>query len=204
LKTKKVAMKNKKPAKKSEGLILNGSWAEINAAKLKEMEEKEILTEQTRKNHFSFYISPDYNYSPTIEDFKEEILIQKITKRHNEYLLFLRETKKIYGNAYFYYQIWGARGTGYDRGGLYAQIIHMINTEIENYLNKSISQTEVVLTDKNQKKISANTLRRYKNYVDTFNNFVKMEKLSVVMAEKKTCEKHGISSKTLLRAIRAI
>lgn len=57
--------------------------------------------------------------------------------------------------------------------------------------------------NKTQKSLLQSTRQRYKNYVESYNYFTQTENLSNERAEKKTCEKHGISSKTLLRAIRA-
>lgn len=44
-------------------------------------------------------------------------------------------------------------------------------------------------------------LKRYEQYVSTYNHFIVVEKLPQGKAEKITCEKHGISTKTLDRAI---
>jgi len=98
--------------------------------KMAEGEEKDKQAEKDRKKSFNTLISPTYDYSPTVQDFKEEMAVQK-AKGTIKYLSFLRETKKIYINARNYYTIWGARGTGINRLDLYNSIVNLINPELE-------------------------------------------------------------------------
>jgi hypothetical protein len=98
------------------------------------MEIKDKEAELDRIKCFNTYIDKEYNFSPTIQDFNQELAVNKRAKGENEYLVFLRETKKIYGNANHYYTIWGARGTGNDKGELYTAILKLINDELDNGL----------------------------------------------------------------------
>jgi len=102
--------------------------------------ERDKQNELNRIKCHETCIDKEYNYSPTLEDFKEELTIIKLNKSTNEYLLFLRETKKIYKNANYYYIVWGARGTGIDRGELYEAILKLIQSEIESELKSTAPQ----------------------------------------------------------------
>ena len=121
---------NPKPAKKytSKPTSIIAKMVEVRG----KAGQQDIEREQQRKRDFNLLIDKKYHYSPTIEDFKEELAV-RITDTKN-WLLWLRETKKIYGNAKFYYLVWGARGTGFDRLELYTAIFNLINQEINNAL----------------------------------------------------------------------
>jgi hypothetical protein len=93
-----------------------------------EKQVSDIHAEGKRQKDHSFYISPTYDYSPTFEDFRdEELFIKKKSFVSTvNYLTWLRETKKTYKNARHYYTLWGARGTGIDKGATYDRILALI------------------------------------------------------------------------------
>ena len=98
-----------------------------------ELREKE--RERRRKEEMKLNVDKNYNYSPTIEDFNEELDIQRKNPNIYKYLLFLRKAKKIYGNANSYYVRWGATGTGVDRSELYTNILSLIDVELTSLKN---------------------------------------------------------------------
>ena len=126
-------------------------------AKLKEgipirnMEKLEKSATQMLKNRETYFLN-DYNYSPTIEDFEEELSIQKENPSRFEFKLWLRETKKIYTNAKFYYLKWGANG-GIDREPLYKRILDSIERELYSVKNESSVSAEQLQAHQNLNKI---------------------------------------------------
>lgn len=114
------------------------SFAKIDKLKFINKEKKEMMqkqyidpqSENERRECFLKYISKDFNYSPTFEDFKEELHIRKMNPSLYEYNIWLIEVKKIYSNSYHYYSIWGARVTGYSRLSIDRGILNLINNEI--------------------------------------------------------------------------
>ncbi len=148
---------------------------------IERLKQEDVQAESDRIKYFNAYIDSKYNYSPTIQDFEEELDVKKRIKNQNEYLDFLRETKKIYSNANSYYTIWGARGTGVDRGELYTDILKLINKEIGNSLQIHPKKIKVG-------KLSAPVIASFCSLVNQGNIIPKGEETVEVYC-KKICEK---------------
>ncbi len=68
--------------------------------------------------------------------------IQKLNPDRYKYATWLWEEQVKYANARHYYTVWGARGTGIDRGHTYDLILVLIQEEIE--LCQTASQAHTV------------------------------------------------------------
>ena len=90
--------------------------------------------EISRKKCFETHIDKNYNYSPSVEDFKEELAVRNKATHANDFILWLREAKKVYSNSLNYYTQWGARSTGYSRYEIDGGILNLINEKIRTML----------------------------------------------------------------------
>ncbi len=149
------------------------------------MNDNDLAGEQQRHKDFSFYISPTYDYSPTFEDFRDEEAFIK-RKRHLTitYLYWLRETKKIYGNARHYYTVWGARGGQVDMGGTYDKILAFIQEEIKickakiNKQSVAIKSPEPLPTENNT------SIKQVQKKIDEYFNKLELFIQKIPISEK--------------------
>jgi hypothetical protein len=165
--------------------------------------------EKKRTEDFNRFIVSSYSYSPDLKDFKEKALIIKL-ESISEYLRFLREAKETYTDAMHFYTIWGD-GTHSipSKREKYEEIVAFAQAEIDVELPKAIennavkvSRTSSKTVGKTQRKKLESTEAKYKEYLATYKHFTEVKKYTHTKAEKATCEKHKISSKTLIRAIK--
>ena len=87
--------------------------------------------EEERIEMFNKCIDKNGVYCPTTDKFKQQVAIEKLNPDMHSYLKFLWNEQVKYTEAKRYYDTWGARGTGTDRGHLYGEILNLINFEIE-------------------------------------------------------------------------
>lgn len=105
--------------------------AEAMAMKSTEARLIDERREAERANERNIFIDAD-NYSPTLEDFKEDSTIQKLNSSKPEYLKYLRIEKKRYTNSRHYHIKWTESNIGNEHG----KIVEFINIEIEAGLSE--------------------------------------------------------------------
>jgi hypothetical protein len=88
---------------------------------------------------FARFIDPHFDYSPTLEDFLQDVKAYHPTRRGNEYMRYLRESKKKYGNSAYYYCTWGGSPANEMRGDEHRKIVEFITTELKR---DDIGETE--------------------------------------------------------------
>jgi len=166
------------------------SDAKLNAEKIEQLKGQDSESENRQKKDYELYIDRNYNYSPNIEDFKEKAQIIKL-KPLPDYLLFLREAKEKYGNAKFFYTLYGD-GTHSlsQKSESYETITNFIKDEITNELpkanEKSINyQPPKSNTDPSKKEPTINIF----DYSNTENYFFPDKIESLKQVEREMTEK---------------
>ena len=195
---------------KKKGLQ-SGTLPYIRFINDKKAEVKEIEDEKKRIKIFADFVDQSKHWCNTLELFKRWVKTDSATLSEKDFLLKLREYEVQYSNALYYHTIYGPDNIRVEYGKIKGHILFLQEDILDkidngNWQSKDkVSDTNVKSEGINKapKSILSGTQQRYKGYVESYNYFTQVENLSNDEAEKRTCEKHGISSKTLLRAIRA-
>ena len=111
--------------------VQSTNFAALKMAELQlKAKERQTLEIKQRPIDFQRFIDPAFDYSPTLADFMEEIN-SIYPSRGKEYVLFLRQGKKKYANASYFYNQYCSSKTEETLLDAYRAILGFISSELE-------------------------------------------------------------------------